>query len=137
MLDERNLMRAWHVHDVWESRDRRLHDVELAEHRRGEHVYSRVVLEEELRDIAPPHVRRAAQRRLEIAITPIDRAIDQRLVCRQHLLHRFEIEMARDHEPFHPRSIDLRIVFRKIRHVLRRRNWRGGAYTRLCEHSTA
>ena len=105
MRDERNLMRPGHVHDVRKGRDRCFHNIEFAEHRRGKDVQPRVVLEQELRDIPPPHVRRAAQRRLEIAFAPVDRTVNQpRLFC-QHLLHRLEIGVARDHEPFRPRPI--------------------------------
>ena len=97
------------------------------------------MLEEKFRDIAPPHVGGAAERGLEIAIAPVDRAVDQRRIGRQHLLHRFEIEMARDHKPFDPRPFNLRVVFRKIRHIL----WvgicggRGRAYAGLGEQPPA
>ena len=74
------------------------------------------MFEQELCDIAPSHVGSASQSRFEISLAPIDGPVDERGIRRDHLFHGLQIEMARDDESFHPRSIDLRVVFRKIRH---------------------
>src|SRR4030095_5258000 len=68
--DQGNTVRPRHVDDVRIGGPRRFYDVDLAEHRGGENVHPRVVLEEEFGDVAPAHVRRPTERGFEIAISP-------------------------------------------------------------------
>jgi hypothetical protein len=60
----------------------------------------RALCAQEFGDVAPAHVRRAAQRGFEIAIAPVDGSIGQRRIFRQHLFHRGQIKMTGDDESF-------------------------------------
>src|SRR3954454_4919234 len=56
----------------------RAHDLDLVEHRRGEDIDARAVLDQQLGDVAPAHVGGRADRRLPVAVAPVQRAVRER-----------------------------------------------------------
>src|SRR5262249_12711915 len=95
-----------------------LYDVEFTEHSRRENVHTRIVLEQEFSDVAAAHVRRPAQSCFKISVTPVNGPVNQIWFFGQHRFHRRKISMSRNDEALYTRPIKLRMVLRKIRHIV-------------------
>src|SRR5215471_6993384 len=111
-------MRSGHVHNVRESTDCRFHDVEFAEHRRCKDVHARIMLEQEFSDIAATHVRRSAQSRFEISLTPVNGPVNQIWFFGQHCFYRREISVPGNNEALYASAIELRMVLGEVGYVI-------------------
>ena len=106
------------MNNVRESTDCCFHDVEFAEHRRCKDVHARIMLEQEFSDIAATHVRRSAQSRFKISVTPVNGSVNQFWFFRQHRFHRGEISVPGNYEALYASAIELRMMLGEVGYVI-------------------
>src|SRR5262249_33818991 len=75
VLHQRNAVRAKPFPRLRARLQNGFDDIKLPEHRRGEDIHARAVLEEMKRNISPPHMRRCPKSGFPITVSPIPRGI--------------------------------------------------------------
>ena len=67
-----------------------------------------------LDDVAPAHVRGAAEAGLPVAAAPVHRRVEQRRLLLEQLLHHVELGVGVDDEVLHEHAVDLRLLPRRL-----------------------
>ena len=99
-------MRPSRVAHLRMSGEDRAHDLDLAEHRRGEDVEPGAVREQQLGDVASAHVGRGSEPRLPVAVAPVPGRIREGRVPGQRVADRLEIAVGVGHEFTHEVAVE-------------------------------